>query len=260
MWVDLTVATPLNAPAPLRRRQNLARWHANRARHPRSAERHLDGGFRRETMTHMTFDPSVDECPAWTLDSKRIIWASLRATGTPVLFSQSADATGPASEWGLPPTRCSRLQSHRMARSSPGRTGPASSQDILRSIDHPKKHPARHHTGVRDRRRGLAHGRWLAYESNESGRNEIYVRPFPSHAGHCRFQPLAGPGRVEPKGRRNLLHRQRRRSHGGPRRAHGKPDRRWPPNTLLHEGSAWVPQHSASTFADMTSRATASVF
>ena len=26
-------------------------------------------------------------------------------------------------------------------------------------------------------------GRWLAYRSNESGRNEIYVRPFPDMAG-----------------------------------------------------------------------------
>ena len=27
--------------------------------------------------------------------------------------------------------------------------------------------------------RGLAHGRYVAYQSNESGRDQVYVRPFP---------------------------------------------------------------------------------
>ena len=55
---------------------------------------------RREAMTRVTFDPTVDMCPVWTLDGKRIVWASLRATGTPVLFSQSADGTGISERMG----------------------------------------------------------------------------------------------------------------------------------------------------------------
>src|SRR4029077_6562768 len=50
--------------------------------------------IRREAITRVTLDPSVDMCPVWTLDSKRIVFASLRATGIPVIFSQAADGTG----------------------------------------------------------------------------------------------------------------------------------------------------------------------
>jgi serine/threonine-protein kinase len=38
-------------------------------------------------------------------------------------------------------------------------------------------------------------GRWLAYESNESGREEIYVRPFPDVSGG-RWQVSTGGGRM----------------------------------------------------------------
>jgi len=46
-------------------------------------------------------------------------------------------------------------------------------------------------------------GRWIAYASNESGGNEIYVRPFPD-AGSARFQVSNGGGdepRWSPDGR-----------------------------------------------------------
>ncbi len=36
-------------------------------------------------------------------------------------------------------------------------------------------------------------GRWIAYESNESGRNEIYVRPFPK-VGEGKWQISSGGG------------------------------------------------------------------
>jgi len=38
-----------------------------------------------------------------------------------------------------------------------------------------------------------ADGRWLAYSSNESGRNEVYVRPFPGVEGG-RWQVSTGGG------------------------------------------------------------------
>jgi len=38
-------------------------------------------------------------------------------------------------------------------------------------------------------------GRWLAYESNESGREEVYVRPFPE-VGAGRWQVSMGGGRT----------------------------------------------------------------
>jgi serine/threonine-protein kinase len=51
-------------------------------------------------------------------------------------------------------------------------------------------------------------GRWLAYESNESGRYEIYVRPFP---GPGRMWQLSTEGGVEPvwgRSGRELFYRE----------------------------------------------------
>jgi Tol biopolymer transport system component len=41
-------------------------------------------------------------------------------------------------------------------------------------------------------------GRWIAYTSNESGRNEIYVQPFPAEgsSGTGRWQISGGGGRL----------------------------------------------------------------
>jgi serine/threonine-protein kinase len=38
-------------------------------------------------------------------------------------------------------------------------------------------------------------GRWIAYDSNESGQFEIYVRPYPPVAGSRRWQASTGGGR-----------------------------------------------------------------
>jgi serine/threonine-protein kinase len=38
-------------------------------------------------------------------------------------------------------------------------------------------------------------GKWIAYQSNESGRDEVYVRPFPSvDAGRWQLSSAAGRG------------------------------------------------------------------
>jgi serine/threonine-protein kinase len=52
-------------------------------------------------------------------------------------------------------------------------------------------------------------GRWLAYVSDESGRREVYVRPFPTGAG--RWQ-VSSEGGIEPrwsKGGREIIYRDR---------------------------------------------------
>jgi Tol biopolymer transport system component/tRNA A-37 threonylcarbamoyl transferase component Bud32 len=52
-------------------------------------------------------------------------------------------------------------------------------------------------------------GRWLAYVSDESGRREVYVRPFPTGAG--RWQ-ISSEGGIEPrwsKGGREIIYRDR---------------------------------------------------
>jgi eukaryotic-like serine/threonine-protein kinase len=151
--------------------------------------------MRREAMTRMTFDPSVDMCPAWTLDSKRIVWASLRATGTPVLFSQSADATGVSERMGStanPVFPTSVAPNGQIITWE--NAGPASSQDIMAFDPTTQKSTPLVATPAAELDGEVSpDGRWLAYESNESGRTEIYVRPFPKvDAGRFPISTVGG--------------------------------------------------------------------
>jgi hypothetical protein len=49
-------------------------------------------------------------------------------------------------------------------------------------------------------------GRWLAYESNESGTFEIYVRPFPGPGGRCQISTGGGTTAVWSRARHELLY------------------------------------------------------
>lgn len=49
-------------------------------------------------------------------------------------------------------------------------------------------------------------GRWLAYESNESGAFEIYVRPFPGPGGKWVVSTGGGTNAVWSRARRELLY------------------------------------------------------
>ena len=49
-------------------------------------------------------------------------------------------------------------------------------------------------------------GHWLAYESNESGRLEIYVRPFPGPGGKLPISTGGGTNAVWSRARHELLY------------------------------------------------------
>jgi serine/threonine-protein kinase len=56
-----------------------------------------------------------------------------------------------------------------------------------------------------------ADGRWLAYQSDESGRNEIYVRPFPSvDKGHWQVSTAGGTRPLWSRDGRELLYLEAR--------------------------------------------------
>jgi eukaryotic-like serine/threonine-protein kinase len=50
-------------------------------------------------------------------------------------------------------------------------------------------------------------GRWLAYQSNESGRNEVYVRPFPGPGGKSQISTEGGTEPVWARNGRELFYR-----------------------------------------------------
>jgi Tol biopolymer transport system component len=144
----------------------------------------------RQALTRLTFDTAADNYPVWSPDSKRLIFTSARS-GQFNLYSQAADGTGTVERLTE-----SRNQQYPLAITPDGTEtlfqervsgGP---HDLMRLPLAPQRPPS---PGVRKTPTPLMQtmfneqnaelapkGQWLAYESNESGRYEIYVRPFPS--------------------------------------------------------------------------------
>ena len=138
--------------------------------------------IRREAMTRLTFDPSVDMCPVWTLDSKRILWASLRATGIPVIFSQAADGTGTNDR--LTPTLTTPVFPTSMSPDGKAviwENAARTSQDILTlDLTTQKSTPLIATPAAELDGEVSPDGKWLAYESTNRATLRSTPGPFPT--------------------------------------------------------------------------------
>jgi serine/threonine-protein kinase len=161
-----------------------------------------------EMWRRLTFDPRDDSMPLWTPNGRRIIFGSNRAGAVLNLYSQAADGTGTAdrltttenAQWSTavtpdgtaiigtdrsPKGADSLIQVHLTnAASRPGR-------DVPTPLDEPVVEALFEGGYWPDISRD---GRYLAYESSESGRGEVYVRPFP-HVNGGRWQVSTMGGR-----------------------------------------------------------------
>jgi serine/threonine-protein kinase len=147
----------------------------------------------RQTETRLTFDDGGEIFPTWTPDGRHVAFGG---TGFHLSW-RAADGTGAVevlAESPQEPTR--RPQSF----SADGKTlvfEVTAGRIILSSLSLDDKRtvtPLLHSTFNQRNAVLSPDGRWLAYESDESGAPEIYVRPFPDvNAG--RWQLSSGGGR-----------------------------------------------------------------
>ena len=137
----------------------------------------------RKTLTRLTFDPAEEDFPLWSPDGKRIAFYSLRE-GNSGVYLKAADGTG--SDELLMPS--SIAQVYPGSWSGDGKTlltqeSASATMDFyigalpLGGERKWKLLLQERHMVVQPRI--SSNGRWLAYTSNESGRNEIYVHPYP---------------------------------------------------------------------------------
>jgi serine/threonine-protein kinase len=125
-------------------------------------------------LLRLSFEPGVQYAPVWTRDGARIAYGSPQG-----IFWRRADGTGSAE----PLLLGSGLNTS--AWTPDGKLifseGSAANGDIyLLSVDGEHTRVPLIVTKYDEGRAALSpDGRWLAYQSNESGRYEIYVRPFP---------------------------------------------------------------------------------
>ena len=136
--------------------------------------------FARPTLTRFTFDTAIDGFPVWTPDGRRIAFGSDRA-GSINMFWQSADGTGAAerlleSAKAQVPLAFSPDGTRLVFEEAATKTG--SDLGLLALEGQRRAEPLVQTTFNEVHADISPDGSWLAYQSDESGQAEIYVRPF----------------------------------------------------------------------------------
>lgn len=147
----------------------------------------------RGTLSRLTFEGSYNGGTAWTPDGKRITFGSNR-NGPRNLFWQPADSSGTAE-------RLMTADQIQVASSwsSDGQallfeqTGPGTGYDVwtYRTSDH-KTQPLLQSRFNEIDPRFSPNGHWMAYASDESGRYEVYVQPYPGPGGKWQISTDGG--------------------------------------------------------------------
>jgi len=170
----------------------------------------------RDTMTRLTFEGDTNLAPLWTPDGKRIAFNSNKE-GPLNIFWQLADGSG-----GLERLNPSEYINVPSSWSPDGQllaffeVNPTTGFDIwvlrmgdfsLRSGQVRKAQPFLRTPFNESAPRFSPDGRWLVYISDESGRREIYVQPYPGPGGKWQISTEGGAEPVWNPNGRELFYR-----------------------------------------------------
>ena len=167
----------------------------------------------RQTLTRLTFHPGLDERPVWTPDGRFIVFGSQRASETNV-YVQAADGTGSIRQLTEGTDQQMPAFVHPDGTGIVGTQVPSKTNgDIVwfplskpgrsadKSVSLSRAEPLINSGFVEWNPDVSPDGRYLAYQSNESGRDEIWVQPFPRvNAGRWQVSTSGG---VQPLWSRN---------------------------------------------------------
>jgi dipeptidyl aminopeptidase/acylaminoacyl peptidase len=167
----------------------------------------------RDTLTRFTFEASDNSDPVWTPDGSRIAFQSNK-DGAPMLFWQLADGGGAAERLTSGGERGPNPQSW----SADGQLlafhdyRPATQRDIsVLQLRDREIVPFLRTPFTEGAPQFSRNGRWLAYVSNESGRPEIYVQPYPGPGGKWQISTEGGTEPVWSRNGRELFYRNANR-------------------------------------------------
>jgi eukaryotic-like serine/threonine-protein kinase len=159
--------------------------------------------WTRDLLSRFTLDPADDIFSAWTQDGHRIAFASARADkATLNLYWQRADGTGEIQRLTESKNNQYPTSWHPSGKSLAFHEyNPQTGYDVMilpmegdeASGWRPGKPTAFLNGPFHEWYAAFSpDGRWVAYVSNESGRNEVYVRPFPGPGGKWQISTSGG--------------------------------------------------------------------
>ena len=149
--------------------------------------------FRQPALNRVTAAPPPQFAPVWSRDGRRVYFSNIGhvyvveldhgGEVVPVLDDPEVYATG------ITPDGRTLIVHGPGVRAA----GPPASHIALVPLDRPRLVPLIAEPG--NQRNGIVStdGRWIAYQSDESGQSEIYVRPFPEVSGG-KWQVSVGGG------------------------------------------------------------------
>jgi serine/threonine-protein kinase len=197
-------------------------------------------------LVRMTYDPGQDGYPLWSPDGKRVAFWSRQGGGVSDLYLRSADLTG---------------SDERLTKDSNGQQPFSWTHDGKRLVFHQNSGDTGMDIGVvpiegehtstllirgpadEGRPALSSDGRWIAYQSNLSGRSEVYVQPFPDLGGRWQVSTQGGVSPIWHPNGRELFYRHGRAVMSVPVAAKGNTFTYGNPRVLF-DGS-YVPEDEA---------------
>ena len=175
--------------------------------------------LERNILTPLTSEPGRFFSPVWSPDGRRLAYSGF-ATGAPTLFVKNTDGGSPAQRLTDAPTETREAAEFPNSWSPDGsaiayiRVSRLASGNADRDVwvvppDGTRRARAWLQTPYAEYGAAFSpDGRWIAYVSDESGRKEVYVRPFPGAGGRIKISSEGGAEPVWTRGGRELLYRQ----------------------------------------------------
>ena len=165
--------------------------------------------LERNTQARFTFDPSDDFGPLWSHDDSRVVFSAARKSPGDIYLR---DAAGTAKEEPLLSSKAFKMA---LDWSPDGRV-------LLFQADDPRM-PTQMDLWTYSAADGKAtpflqsasneilgrfspDGRWIAYVSNESGKEEVYVVPFPGPGGKWQISTAGGRAPLWTRGGREIVY------------------------------------------------------
>ena len=166
--------------------------------------------FANQALTRLTFTTTPEYNPVWTPDSRHVLFDT-RETGTTQIVRKAADGSGSLDV-------VQRMPGYPEVISPDGKlfiyhtASSTANGDVCSGSARqgPANRSSRRKVPIRVYNAEISpDGRWVAYQSDESGRFEIYVHPFPAtgHGTLAAINQRRSPRVVVARRARAVLHR-----------------------------------------------------